>query len=141
MLAVLARPGVPATSGTGRAFSVAELAHALEVTRQAATQSAGALKERGYLAFRAHGKDRRKVELVLTDRGLAAAHALREFEQVLEAGLAQALSLAELAALWDGLAALAEVSRRSAARVIERRSGSGPGRVVERRSGPGGEEA
>jgi hypothetical protein len=70
---------------------------------------------------------------VLTDRGLAAAHALREFEQVLEAGLAQALSLAELAALWDGLAALAEVSRRSAARVIERLSGSGPGRVVERR--------
>lgn len=61
-----------------------ELADFLDITRQAASQMIGYLEQQGYVARRAHPRDKREKLVVLTERGLASAHAAEEILARLE---------------------------------------------------------
>ena len=89
---------------------VVHIARALDVTRQAATQLVKALTARGYLACEADEKDRRRLHVTLTPRGLAAAAALRDADNKVEAELAHFLPASTLSALKEGLGVLAKSS-------------------------------
>ena len=52
----------------------AELARRLRLDRSVVSRLADVLEDRGWLCRERHPQDQRSVQLVLTDRGLAAAH-------------------------------------------------------------------
>lgn len=99
----LSRPGVPAV----------ELIRSLGVTRQAASQLIDMLVLRGYLSREINPDDRRRMNIVLTERGRAAAAVIRAGIDEVEAELYEALSPAELAGLRTGLAALGRIKERT----------------------------
>jgi DNA-binding MarR family transcriptional regulator len=92
-----------------RGGSAVELIRSLGVTRQAASQLIDALVLRGYLSREVNPDDRRRLNIVLTERGSAAAAVIRAAIEEVNARLAQMLSPAELAGLRAGLAALGEI--------------------------------
>jgi DNA-binding MarR family transcriptional regulator len=63
------------------AENASELGRALSVTKQAAARTIAVLEERGYVARQADETDRRKMRLIVTERG---ASLLREGEAVFD---------------------------------------------------------
>jgi DNA-binding MarR family transcriptional regulator len=96
-------------SGGGSASEVIEW---LGVTKQAASQLIDVLVLRGFLTREINLEDRRRMTIELTDRGRAAAAAVRFGIETIDAELAQMLSPAQLAGLRAGLAALAQIKER-----------------------------
>jgi DNA-binding MarR family transcriptional regulator len=92
-----------------RGGSAVEMIRSLGVTRQAASQLIDTLVLRGYLSRESNPDDRRRLNIVLTDRGRAAAAAIGAATAEVNARLAQMLSPAELDGLRAGLAALGEI--------------------------------
>lgn len=93
--------------------SAVEMIRSLGVTRQAASQLIDTLVLRGYLSRELNPDDRRRVNIVLTERGRAAAAAIRAGIEQVEAELAKALSATEMAGLRAGLAALGRIKEKT----------------------------
>jgi DNA-binding MarR family transcriptional regulator len=83
--------------------AAAEKIRALGVSRQAASQLVDTLVERNYLRRDTDHADRRRVALELTDRGQAAATAVRAGVVEVDENLARRCPPAVLAALRAGL--------------------------------------
>jgi DNA-binding MarR family transcriptional regulator len=97
----------------GRDGSAVEMIRSLGVTRQAASQLIDTLVLRGYLKRESNPDDRRRQNIVLTERGGAAAAVIRDATDEVDARLAQMLSPTELAGLRAGLAALREIKEET----------------------------
>jgi DNA-binding MarR family transcriptional regulator len=97
----------------GRGGSAVEMIRSLGVTRQAASQLIDTLVLRGYLSRESNPDDRRRLNIVLSERGRAAAAVIRAATDEVNAKLAQMLSPAELAGLRAGLAALREIKEET----------------------------
>ncbi len=95
-----------------RGWSGADMIEALEVTKQAASQLIDTLVVRGYLTRQVNPEDRRRLTIELTERGKAAAVAVRAGVESVDAELAGMISPEELAGLRAGLTALAEIRAR-----------------------------
>ncbi|HXW81109.1 MAG TPA: MarR family transcriptional regulator [Acidimicrobiales bacterium] len=95
-----------------RGWSASDMVTALEVTKQAASQLIDTLVVRGYLTREVNPEDRRRLTIDLTDRGRAAAGAVRTAVESVDAELAHMISPEEMAGLRVGLAALADIKER-----------------------------
>jgi DNA-binding MarR family transcriptional regulator len=93
--------------------SAVEIIRSLGVTRQAASQLIDTLVLRGYLSREINSDDRRRMNVVLTERGQAAAAAIRAGIEQVQAELAQMLTPAEITGLRAGLAALGEIKEKT----------------------------
>jgi DNA-binding MarR family transcriptional regulator len=93
--------------------SAVEMIRSLGVTRQAASQLIDTLVLRGYLSREINPEDRRRMNVVLTERGRAAAAAIRAGIDQVEAELARMLTPADLAGLRAGLAALGQIREQT----------------------------
>jgi DNA-binding MarR family transcriptional regulator len=89
-----------------------QLIRELGVSKQAASQLIDTLVIRGYLQRETNPDDRRRVSIELTDRGRAAAAAVREGVLAVDAELAALISPHEMAGLMAGLGALCEIRER-----------------------------
>jgi DNA-binding MarR family transcriptional regulator len=89
--------------------SASGLVRELGVSKQAASQLIDTLVVRGYLQREADPEDRRRVTIDVTERGRAAAAAVRAGVQEIEAQLAAAVSPAQLAGMRAGLTALCAI--------------------------------
>ncbi len=89
--------------------SAADMISGLGVSKQAASQLIDTLVVRGYLTREVNPADRRRMTIELTERGRAAAAAVRSAVEAVDAELAERISPAELAGLRAGLTALAEI--------------------------------
>ena len=87
----------------------------LGISKQSASQLIDALVLRGYLTREVNPHDRRRMLIGLTERGRAAAVAVRAGVVVIDAELAQMISPAELAGLRAGLEALGRIKDRMTA--------------------------
>ncbi|MBV9817230.1 MAG: MarR family transcriptional regulator [Solirubrobacterales bacterium] len=92
--------------------SAGSLIEALEVSKQAASQLIDTLVLRGYLTREINPDDRRRMTIALTERGRAAAAAVRDGVDEVDAALAAIIAPEELAGMRAGLEALAEIKRR-----------------------------
>jgi DNA-binding MarR family transcriptional regulator len=92
--------------------SAADLIRTLGVSKQAASQLIDTLVVRGYLERSIDLDDRRRMTIDLTDRGRAAAAAIRTGVTSVDAELATKLDPANLAGLRAGLIALIEIRER-----------------------------
>jgi DNA-binding MarR family transcriptional regulator len=90
--------------------SAVEMIRTLGVTRQAASQLIDTLVLRGYLTREVNPQDRRRMNIVLTERGRAAAAEIRAGIDEVETQLARMLEPSELAGLRAGLAALGQIA-------------------------------
>ena len=81
----------------------------LGITKQAASQLIDTLVLRGYLEREVNTDDRRRLNIVLTDRGRAAAAAVRAGVEQVDAELAHRISPAQLEGLRAGLVALCDI--------------------------------
>jgi len=88
------------------------LVRELGVSKQAASQLVDTLVLRGYLERRTDEHDRRRMTVELTERGRAAAEAVRAGVASIDAELADALTGEQLAGLHAGLVALTEIRER-----------------------------
>jgi DNA-binding MarR family transcriptional regulator len=95
-----------------RGGSAGDLIRELGITKQAASQLIDTLVLRGYLERRADGDDRRRMTIECTDRGRAAAAAVRAGVEAVDTELAGMLSPTQLAGLRAGLVALTEIRER-----------------------------
>lgn len=102
--------------------SAADLVRELGVSKQAASQLIDALVLRGYLERQTNPEDRRRVTIDATDRGAAAAAAVRAGVEAIDEELAALVSPAELAGLRAGLIALCDIRER-----LEDEAGAGIG--------------
>lgn len=93
--------------------SAVDMIRGLGVTKQAASQLIDILVLRGYLTRESNPEDRRRMTIELTERGRAAAAAVRSGVQAIDAELADMLTEADLAGLRAGLAALARIKERA----------------------------
>jgi len=110
----LPRNGPFLLGGMGnRGGSAVEMIRSLGVTRQAASQLIDTLVLRGYLRREVNPGDRRRLNIVLTERGRAAAAIIRAATDEVNARLAEMLSPAELDGLRAGLAALREIKEET----------------------------
>ena len=89
-----------------------DLIRELGVSRQAASQLVDTLVLRGYLLREGDPDDRRRTTIVPTERGAAAAAAVRQGVEEVDGELAQKLSPQQLADLRTGLVALIEIRER-----------------------------
>ena len=96
------------------------LVRELGISGQAAGQLTDTLVERGYLERRGDPDDGQQVAIEVTDRGRAAAAAVRAGVGAIDAELARMLSPADLAGLRAGLVALTEIRERMEADRVER---------------------
>ena len=96
----------------GQGGSAGDLIRQLGVSKQAASQLIDTLVVRGYLVREVTPEDRRRVTIELTDRGRAAAGAVRAGVQAVDAELSERLSPADLAGLRAGLVALCDIRDR-----------------------------
>ena len=94
--------------------SAVDMIRGLGVTKQAASQLIDTLVLRGYLEREVNLEDRRRMTIELSERGRAAAEAVRAGTEAVDAELVEMLSPAQLAGLRAGLAALAEIRDRMA---------------------------
>jgi len=92
-----------------RSGSLGDLVRQLGVSKQSASQLIDTLVLRGYLERHVNPDDRRRMEIVLTDRGRAAAAAVRTAVDSVDEELERRLSPTELAGLYAGLVALTEI--------------------------------
>jgi DNA-binding MarR family transcriptional regulator len=92
--------------------SAVDMIRGLGVSKQAASQLIDTLVLRGYLTRDMNPQDRRRMTIELTERGRAAAAAVRSGVAAIDAELAQMLTPAELAGLRSGLAALGHIKER-----------------------------
>jgi DNA-binding MarR family transcriptional regulator len=88
------------------------LIHELGISKQAASQLIDTLVIRGYLERASDPEDRRRVAIAATERGKAAAAAVRVAVLEVDAALAKLISPTELAGLRAGLVALCEIRER-----------------------------
>jgi DNA-binding MarR family transcriptional regulator len=86
-----------------------DLIRRLGVSKQAASQLVDTLVLRGYLERRVNADDRRRIDVELTDRGRAAAQAVRDGVETVDDALARRLSSAEMSGFVAGLVALTEI--------------------------------
>jgi DNA-binding MarR family transcriptional regulator len=93
--------------------SATEMIQSLGVSRQAASQLIDTLVVRGYLDRQINSEDRRRMDIELTERGRAAAAAVRAAVKKVDRQLTAMLSTEELAGLRAGLAALAAINERT----------------------------
>ncbi|HEY7263622.1 MAG TPA: MarR family transcriptional regulator [Trebonia sp.] len=93
--------------------SAVDMIRGLGVTRQAASQLIDTLVVRGYLSREVNPADRRRLNIELTDRGLAAAEAVAAAIRQVDSELAAMITPAELAGLRAGLIALAKIRERT----------------------------
>jgi DNA-binding MarR family transcriptional regulator len=96
-----------------RGESAVDIIRGLGVTRQAASQLIDTLVLRGYLCREINPEDRRRMNVVLTEQGRAAAAAIRAGIAEVDAELAETLAPGELAGLRAGLAALGQIAERT----------------------------
>jgi DNA-binding MarR family transcriptional regulator len=109
----LPRNGAFVLGGMGNHGGTAvDMIRGLGVTKQAASQLIDTLVLRGYLTRDVNPEDRRRMTIALTDRGLAAASAVRSGVEAIDAELATMITTTELAGLRTGLAALGEIKDR-----------------------------
>jgi DNA-binding MarR family transcriptional regulator len=109
----LPRNGAVVLGGMGnRGGSAVDMIRGLGVTKQAASQLIDTLVLRGYLTRDVNPDDRRRMAIALTDRGRAAAAAVRAGVESIDAELARMISPAELAGLRVGLEALGHIKDR-----------------------------
>jgi DNA-binding MarR family transcriptional regulator len=92
--------------------SASDMIDGLGVTKQAASQLIDTLVLRGYLTRETDAADRRRMKIELTERGRAAATAVRAGVVAIDAELAQLISPDELAGLRAGLAALGHIKEQ-----------------------------
>jgi DNA-binding MarR family transcriptional regulator len=102
VLGGMVNQGVPASS----------LVRQLSVSKQAASQLLDTLVVRGYLERSADPEDRRRMIVAPTERGTAAAAAVRSAVQSVDAELASLLTAGQLAGLRAGLIALCDIRDR-----------------------------
>jgi len=95
-----------------RGGSVSDLIRDLDVTKQAASQLIDTLVVRGYLSREVNPADRRRLTISLTERGLAAAAAVRAGVADVDAQLGQLCDPRQIAGLRAGLDALRQVRER-----------------------------
>ena len=92
-----------------------DLVRRLGVSKQAASQLVDVLVLRGYLERRDNAEDRRRLDILLTARGRAAAAAVRAGVESVDRELEQRLSANDLAGLRTGLLALIEIREQGEA--------------------------
>jgi DNA-binding MarR family transcriptional regulator len=92
--------------------SAADLIRDLGVTKQAASQLVDTLVVHGYLDRHVDADDRRRMTIALTERGRAAAAAVRDGVEAVDTELARLVTPAELAGLRAGLVALRGIRDR-----------------------------
>jgi DNA-binding MarR family transcriptional regulator len=95
-----------------QAGSAAGLIRELGVSKQAASQLIDTLVLRGYLLRDVDPQDRRRQTLAVTERGQAAAEAIRSAVTAVDARLAAMISAEEMSGLRAGLLALAEIKEQ-----------------------------
>jgi DNA-binding MarR family transcriptional regulator len=95
-----------------RGGSAADLILQLGVSKQAASQLIDTLVLRGYLDRQINPDDRRRMTIELTDRGRAAAVAVRDGVEAVDGELARLISPEQRAGLRAGLEALCEIRER-----------------------------
>jgi DNA-binding MarR family transcriptional regulator len=107
-----------------RGGTSAQLVRELGVSKQAASQLIDTLVLRGYLERQPDAEDRRRVTIVVTERGRAAAALVRSGVQAVDSELAERLAPEQLAGLRAGLIALCDIRDRfeEQARAAERGS-------------------
>jgi DNA-binding MarR family transcriptional regulator len=109
----LPRNGAFVLGGMGnRGGTAVDMIRGLGVTKQAASQLIDTLVLRGYLTRDVNPDDRRRMTIALTDRGRAAAAAVRAGVESIDAELGRMISPAELAGLRAGLEALGHIKDR-----------------------------
>lgn len=96
-----------------RGASAADLIKGLNISKQAASQLIDTLVLRGYLERHPDPDDRRRMTIGVTDRGRAAAAAVRAGVAGVDAELAERLTPAQLDGLRAGLVALISIAERS----------------------------
>jgi DNA-binding MarR family transcriptional regulator len=89
--------------------AASQLIRELGVSKQAASQLVDTLVVRGYLTRQLDASDRRRIALELTGRGRAAAVAVRDGVDAVDAALAERLSPEELRGLRRGLVELISI--------------------------------
>jgi DNA-binding MarR family transcriptional regulator len=92
-----------------RRGSIAGLIQDLDVSKQAASQLIDTLVVRGYLSRDIDPLDRRRMSIALTERGLAAAAAVRTGVADVDAHLAEFCGPRQIAGLRAGLTALRQI--------------------------------
>jgi len=92
-----------------RGASAGDLVRQLGVSKQAAGQLIDVLALRGYLERRPDLEDRRRMTIVLTERGRAAAAAVRAGVMEVDGELASRLTATQLAAFRTGLVELCAI--------------------------------
>jgi DNA-binding MarR family transcriptional regulator len=92
--------------------SASQLIRELGVTKQAASQLIDTLVLRGYLEREVNPDDRRRMTITVTERGQAAAEAVRQGVLQVDAELVKLITPDELAGLRAGLVALTEIRER-----------------------------
>jgi DNA-binding MarR family transcriptional regulator len=103
----LPRNGAFVLGGMGNHGGTAvDMIRGLGVTKQAASQLIDTLVLRGYLTRDVNPEDRRRMTIALTDRGHAAAAAVRSGVESIDTELARMITPSELAGLRAGLEAL-----------------------------------
>jgi DNA-binding MarR family transcriptional regulator len=95
-----------------RGGSATDMIRGLGVSKQTASQLIDVLVLRGYLTRQINREDRRRMLIGLTDRGRAAAVAVRAGVEAVDAELAEMISTTQLAGLRAGLTALVEIKDR-----------------------------
>ena len=93
--------------------SAVDMIRGLGVSRQAASQLIDTLVLRGYLTREINADDRRRMDLTLTERGRAAAAAVRAGVEQVDAELTARLSPGQLDGLRAGLAELARIKEQA----------------------------
>ena len=89
--------------------AASQLIHELGVSKQAASQLVDTLVVRGYLTRQIDPSDRRRMTLELTERGRAAALAVRGGVEAVDVALAERLSPEEFRGLRRGLVELISI--------------------------------
>lgn len=95
-----------------RRGSIAGLIRELDVSKQAASQLIDTLVVRGYLSRDVDPDDRRRMSIALTERGLAAATAVRDGVADIDARLAEICGPRQIAGLRAGLIALRQIRQQ-----------------------------
>jgi DNA-binding MarR family transcriptional regulator len=90
-------------------IAAGDLVQNLGVSKQAASQLIDTLVVRGYLHRAANEHDRRRVDILLTERGREAATVVRDAIGAVDRELAERISPDGVAALRAGLEALCEM--------------------------------
>jgi DNA-binding MarR family transcriptional regulator len=89
--------------------SAGDMISGLDVSKQAASQLIDTLVLRGYLTREVNSEDRRRMVIDLTERGRAAATAVRSGIEEIDLELAKMISPSQMEGLRAGLEALAKI--------------------------------